>query len=210
MPRKLIFLSLIFVLFTLPSWGTEKKGPPLDITSDEVKYSKVKEKEVVIFTGHVVATQETTTLKSDQLKLFPEENKVVAQGQAWMRDEKEKMILTGDRIEYYHDRRYGVVTGKPKLVSEKENFTLTGKKMETFLPEDRFRATGRVRLVRDGMVATCKVLDYFNKERKAILTGNPEIREGKNLVTGDKITLYIDEYRVIVEDRARIKFIPEE
>jgi len=207
--RKLIFLFFFLVLFALPSWGTEKKGPPLDITSDEVEYSKVKGKEVVVFTGHVVATQGTTTLKSDQLKLFPDENKAVAQGRAWMKDEKQKMILTGERIEYYHDRRYGMATGKPKLVSEKENFTLTSKKIEAFLPEDRLRATGRVKLVRDGMVATCKVLDYFDKERKAVLTGNPEIREKENLVTGERITLYVDEYRVVVENKARIKFIPE-
>lgn len=206
MHRKLIFLSLIFVLFALPSWGTEKKGPPLDITSDEVEYSKVRGKEVVVFTGHVVAIQGTTTLKSDQLKLFPDENKAVATGRAWMKDEKQKMILTGGRIEYYHDRRYGMATGKPKLVSEKENFTLTSKKIEAFLPEDRLRATGRVKLVRDDMVATCKVLDYFDKERKAVLTGNPEIREKENLATGERITLYIDEYRVVVENKARIKF----
>ncbi len=206
MLRKLILPSLILIFFTFPSWGAEKKGPPLDITSDEVEYSKVKEKEVVVFTGHVVAVQETTTLKSDQLKLFPEENKVVATGHAWMRDEKQKMVLTGERIEYYHDKRYGMATEKPKLVGEKENFTLTSKKMEVFLLEDRLRATGKVRIVRDDMVATCEVLDYFDRERKAVLTGNPEIREKENLVTGDKITLFVDEYRVIVEDRARIKF----
>ncbi|MCK4648432.1 hypothetical protein KAT51_02795 [bacterium] len=210
MHRKLIFLYFVLVLFALPSWGAEKKGPPLDITSDEVEYSKVKGKEVVVFTGHVVAVQGTTTLKSDQLKLFPDESKAVAYGRAWMKDEKQKMILTGERIEYYHDRRYGRATGKPKLVSEKENFTLTSKKIEAFLPEDRLQATGRVKLVRDGMVATCKVLDYFDKEGKAVLTGNPEIREKENLVTGERITLYVDEYRMVVENKARIKFIPEE
>ncbi|MCK4648375.1 hypothetical protein KAT51_02510, partial [bacterium] len=73
MYRKLIFLSLIFVLFAPLAWGGEKKASPLDITSDEVEYSKVKEKEVVVFAGHVVAVQGTTTLKSDQLKLFPDE-----------------------------------------------------------------------------------------------------------------------------------------
>ncbi len=209
MPRKVILLFLILMFFAFPSWGEEKKKP-LDITSDEVKYTKVKEKEVVIFTGHVVVIQETTTLKSDQLKLFPDENRAVATGHAWMRDEKQKMVLTGERIEYYHDKRYGIATGKPKLVGEEENFTLTSKKMEVFLPEDRLRATGRVRLVRNDMVATCKVLDYFDKEKKAILTGNPQIRENESFITGDKITLFVDEYRVIVEDRAKIKFSPEE
>ncbi len=210
MHRKLIFLSSILILLTLPSWGEEKKGPPLDITSDEVEYAKVKGKEVVIFTGQVVATQGTTTLKSDQLKLFPDENKAEASGRAWMRDEKEKMILTGGRIEYYHDKRYGIATEKPKLVSEKENFTLTSKKMEIFLPQGHFRAKEEVKLVRDSMVATCKALDYFNRERKAILTGEPEIREKENLVTGERVTLYVAEHRIVVEDRARIKFIPEE
>ena len=38
------------------------------------------------------------------------------------------------------------------------------------------------------------------------MTGNPEIREKENLVTGERITLYIDEYRVVVENKARIKF----
>lgn len=211
MHRKLIPLSLILMLFTLFAWGAEnKKGPPLDITSDEVEYSKVKEKEVVVFTGHVVAVQGTITLKSDQLRLFPNENKVVATGRVWMRDEEQKIILTGGRIEYYHDRRYGIVTGRPRLVSEKENFTLTSKKIEVFLTEDRFRATGRVKLVRDDMVATCEVLDYFDQEKKAILIGSPQIREKENLITGDKIIIFIDENRMIVEDRARIKFIPEE
>jgi len=209
MHRKFILLSLTLVFFTFPSWGREAKKP-LDITSDEVKYTKVKEKEVVIFTGHVVATQATTTLKSDHLELFPDENKAVATGHAWMRDEKQKMVLTGERIEYYHDKGYGIATGKPKLVGEEENFTLTGEKMEVFLPEDRLRATGRIRLLRNDVVATCRVLDYFDQEKKAILTGNPQIREKENLVTGDKITFFVDEHRMIVEDRAKIKFIPEE
>ena len=209
MYRKLILLSLIFVLFAPLAWGGEKKGPPLDITSDEVEYAKVKGKEVVIFTGHVIAVQGTTTLKGDRLKFFPDENKAVATGRAWMKDEKQKMILTGERIEYYHDKKYGMATGSPRLVSKKENFTLTSKKLEAFFLQDRFRATGRVKLVRSDMVATGKILDYFNKKKKVILTGSPQIREKENFITGDKITFFVDEYRVIVEDKARIKFIPE-
>jgi lipopolysaccharide transport protein LptA len=208
--RKLIYLVLIFVLFSLPARAEEKKGLPLDITSDEVEYSKEKGQEVVIFIGHVVALQGTTALKSERLELYPDTNKAVATGAAWMRDKERKMVLTGDKIEYYHDREYGLATGEPKMIDKKEDCTLTGKRLEVFMAEDRFRATGAAKLVKDEMVATARVFDYFNKEKKAVLTGNPEIREKDSVVKGETITLYVDEYRVVIEEKANIKFIPEE
>ncbi|MDH5298919.1 MAG: lipopolysaccharide transport periplasmic protein LptA [Desulfobulbaceae bacterium] len=65
---------------------------------------------------------------------------------------------------------------------------------------EKLIAKGNVKIVSSaGWVATGKTVDYFATERKAILIGDAKVWQDNNMVTGDKIILYLDEGKSIVE-----------
>jgi lipopolysaccharide export system protein LptA len=70
-------------------------------------------------------------------------------------------------------------------------------------------AEGAVRIVQLGRRATGERAVFHNAEKKIVLTGRPVIRQGKNTVIGEKITIFIDRDWVEVE-RADVTISPEE
>ena len=76
---------------------------------------------------------------------------------------------------------------------------------------DKLFAKGNVKIASTvGWVATGETMDYFAVERKAILIGDAKVWQDNNLVTGNKIVLYLDEGKSIVESdpqqgRERVK-----
>ncbi|MDH3360269.1 MAG: lipopolysaccharide transport periplasmic protein LptA [Desulfobulbaceae bacterium] len=65
---------------------------------------------------------------------------------------------------------------------------------------DKIFAKGNVKLVSDvGWVATGATMDYLAVARKAILTGDAKVWKDNNLVTGNKIILFLDEGKSVVE-----------
>jgi lipopolysaccharide export system protein LptA len=60
-------------------------------------------------------------------------------------------------------------------------------------------AKGNVKIVQNDWVAVGDVMDYLEHERKVILSGNAKTWQGKNMVAGDTIILYLDEGKSIVE-----------
>lgn len=60
-------------------------------------------------------------------------------------------------------------------------------------------AMGNVKIVQKDWVAVGNSMDYIASERKVILTGNAKTWQGKNMVAGDTIILYLDEGKSVVE-----------
>ena len=80
---------------------------------------------------------------------------------------------------------------------------------------ERIVARGGVTLVREGWVATGKELDYTPGRGTAVLTGAVEVRQGNNLVSGERIVLDLESGRTVVErgsgagGRVRAFFYPQ-
>jgi lipopolysaccharide export system protein LptA len=79
---------------------------------------------------------------------------------------------------------------------------------------DRIVATGKVRITRtEGGVATADKAVYYQEGDKLVLTGHPSVQQGKDLVKGDRITIFLKENRSIVEsggkERAQAIIFPK-
>jgi lipopolysaccharide export system protein LptA len=75
-------------------------------------------------------------------------------------------------------------------------------------------ATGQVRINRaKGGMATAEKAVYYQKDEEFILTGNPVVKQGDDLVEGDRITVYLKENRSVVEssedNKVRAVIFPE-
>jgi lipopolysaccharide export system protein LptA len=65
---------------------------------------------------------------------------------------------------------------------------------------DKIVATGQVTINRaKGGVATGDKATYYKEDEKLVLTGNPEVKQGNDLVKGEQITIFLKEDRSVVE-----------
>ncbi len=60
-------------------------------------------------------------------------------------------------------------------------------------------ATGNVKIVQQNRRATCQRITFQQDENKVILEGDVVIREGDNVIRGERVIYYIDEERSVVE-----------
>ena len=63
----------------------------------------------------------------------------------------------------------------------------------------KLSAHGNVTLSKKELTASGDRVDYFAQEQKVIITGNTKVLRDNNIITGEKIVLYLDEGKSIVE-----------
>jgi lipopolysaccharide export system protein LptA len=64
---------------------------------------------------------------------------------------------------------------------------------------ERIKATGNVKIVQENWIATGDSMDFNAADRIITLTGNAKAWQDKNMVSGEKIILYLDEGKSVVE-----------
>ncbi len=79
----------------------------------------------------------------------------------------------------------------------------------------KLQAKGNVKLSREGWIATGDFIDFSATERSVLLTGNTKVWQDNNMVSGERIILYLDEGKSVVErgsqegERVKAFFFPE-
>ena len=61
---------------------------------------------------------------------------------------------------------------------------------------ERVTAGGNVKIQQGLRVANCQKAIFYNLDQKVILTGDPKVSEGENIVSGDEIIFDIDKDRM--------------
>jgi lipopolysaccharide export system protein LptA len=120
--------------------------------------------------------------------------------------------IVSDRLEAYEQQRQVIFIGN--VVAKQGELTILGDRMTIFYlavenPEssdeglaakiDRIMVEGSVRITQKNVVATGERAVYFSEENKVVLTGEPKVQQDKNFIQGDKITLFLDSEKSIVE-----------
>lgn len=102
------------------------------------------------------------------------------------------------------DNRKGTVTFKGQVVAKKDDYTMTADVMvasyETGTREIKeITASGRVKITQADRVAVAQRAIFYNEEQKVVLTQDAKVWQGKNEVSGEVITVFLQEDRMIVE-----------
>jgi len=108
-----------------------------------------------------------------------------------------------------------IVTFKGDVNAKKDSFVINCDNMIVYYksapgePEkddesktsiDKIVATGHVTINRaKGGTATAEKAIYYQENEKMVLMGNPTVKQGSDLVKGDRITIFLNEDRSIVE-----------
>jgi len=126
--------------------------------------------------------------------------------------ESDFVHIVSDRLEAYQLKRQVVFIGN--VVARQGELTIRGERMTIFYmdkktPEategnltgriDRVEVDGNVRIAQNKILATGEHAVYFDRENKVVLTGQPRVERGKDFIQGDKITLFLDSEKSVVE-----------
>lgn len=124
--------------------------------------------------------------------------------------------ITAQKLEVLQLERRSIFTGD--VVAVQGEMTLSADKLIIYLQEaqdqiDRMEAIGKVRLVQLDRVATADRAVFQQETEILVLTGNAVVTQGENRVSGDEITLFMQEDRTEVKgsktNRVKAVIIPE-
>ncbi|MBF8250548.1 MAG: lipopolysaccharide ABC transporter periplasmic protein LptA [Deltaproteobacteria bacterium] len=124
---------------------------------------------------------------------------------------KDPINITSDNMEA--ETKANRVTFRGNVVARQKDMTITSNELiATYIDGGKelsdVVATGNVRITQQDKIAVADRALFLNTERKIILSGNPKVWQGKDIISGDKIIYFLDEDRTIVEGRTRAVIHP--
>ncbi len=135
-----LLLLLPLSVFAAPEVMSKSRGP-VDVTAHRLEVDD--KKQVLVFLGNAVATQDDITISGDRLTLKytgeqREIDQVVAEGA--VRIVQGTRIATGEKATLYHVEERIVLTGSPK-VSDGDSF-VQGQEITIYMNDQRSVVTG--------------------------------------------------------------------
>ena len=137
-----------------------------------------------------------------------------AQEASWKNAGEEiKILITADQVEFDPQNNMATYRGGVKVTQD--NTFLYADRIEVYWVKgkeeiDQIKAYDNISIVKEDKVITAQKGIYYHRDRKVILTGNPMTRQGKNSITGDTITYFWDEGKVLIEGNAKAIIAVEE
>jgi len=125
-------------------------------------------------------------IEADRMETSQEESVVVFSGH--VRANQNDLIIKADAMTV----RYLGTEVQPNSTTDVPAVGLTRQ-------IDKITAKGNVEIVQGDWVATGDTMDFNAEKRIVILSGNAKAWQEKNMVSGEKIILYLDEGRSVVE-----------
>jgi len=110
--------------------------------------------------------------------------------------------ITSDTVE--GSQKDNTVTFNGNVIAKQEDITLYANKMVVYYNPDtkklkEIMALGNVRIVQLDRRATSQKASFEQDAAKVTLEGEAVLREGENVIRGERIIYYVDEQRSVVE-----------
>lgn len=146
-------------------------------------------------TGGVKVVKDDATLTSTEVRSY-NNNHLIATGDAVL--VKADNTVTGPQIEYFSDKEYALVPGPATLT--RPDGVMTANQIEAFMKEDRAVGNGNVHIVSEQqrLDAVADLATYYGSKNqemqgKVVLSGNARAVQDGNVLTGNQLTLYLDD-----------------
>jgi lipopolysaccharide export system protein LptA len=132
-------------------------------------------------------------------------------------DKAQPLTVDADRMERFGKENLVIFSGN--VVARRDNSVQYAERVEVYLDEKGDRvlrtvSTGSVRIItKDCRTGTAKRAEYYDAEQRVVLIGNARVWRDDNVVTGERITIYLAEDRSVVEggqqERVKAVFYPK-
>lgn len=109
--------------------------------------------------------------------------------------------ITSDRMEANNKNQTVIFMGN--VVAKREDMVIFSNQISTLYTKGgeiiKITAQGSVKINQDDRIATCEEAVFLQPSQKIILTGNPKVWQGNNIVKGEKITILLDEDKIEIQ-----------
>jgi outer membrane protein assembly factor BamD len=135
--------------------------------------------------------------------------------EAKLGDTSEPVDITSDRVETYS--KENLIIFKGNVIARQKDIVIYADSIEAMVMEggkgiEQVLAIGNVKIQQGLRVASCQRAVFHNLDRKMILTGDPKVSEGNNMVSGEEIIFDLTQNRVEVkggaDGRGKAKIYP--
>jgi len=134
-------------------------------------------------------SDEPIEITSNRMEAFNEKKLIVFSGNAIAKQGNK--VLKADQLNLYYKKE---PDKKVKIGTTETEGTGDLEKVE---------AKGNVSLTQGGRTATGDEAIYLRDSGKVIMTGNPVLSEGKNSIKGDRVIVFLNEDRGVVESNTK-------
>lgn len=135
----------------------------------------------------------------------PKARKAPAQPDRAGPEDRKGQPVTIDADEMESLKKEGLVIFIGNVVARQNNSVHSADRMEVYLDErnekvHRIVSTGNVKITtKDCRVGTARRAEYYDDEQKVLLIGNARVWQEDNIVTGERITMFLAEDRSVVQ-----------
>jgi outer membrane protein assembly factor BamD len=142
---------------------------------------------------------DATSDKNAMKKASPEKNEAKLADSV---DRSQPIDITSDKVETHW--KENLVIFKGNVIARQKDIVIYADSVEVLTHPDgkgveRVIAGGNVKIQQGLRVAHCQKAILYNPDQKLVLTGDPKVSEGDNMVLGDEIIFDIDKNRVEVK-----------
>ncbi len=184
--RAIIMMTLAAALFV----GRLAAQQAADAKAAQPKYTEVKyeadmssykwsgENRVLLLKGNVKFIQGDTTLAADEVDYVESTRTAIATGNLKIFDERN--TITGETCTVNFKEKKGTLTGNVVMVAK--------PKPETKAPADTTKPKTLTAQWKDEATITCDKIDFYYKEKRAVVPGALKIVQKTRVVTADSAT----------------------
>lgn len=123
------------------------------------------------------------------------------------------IVIDADRMEAF--KKEGLVVFTGNVIAKQENSLQTADRMEVYLDDKgervlRIISTGNVKIVtEDCRTGTARRAEYYDDDQKLLLIGDAKVWQEDNVVTGERVVMYLADDRSEVEagPQGRVKSV---
>lgn len=126
---------------------------------------------------------------------------------SFLSNKKSPVDIVADRLDFDQKARIAEFSGQ--VVARQDETRLDCDQLKiVFAGEDQqvkeIIATGKkVEIQLQGKKAVCRKMHYFAADRRILLSGNPSLDDGRNVITGEEIEFFPDEERSVVKSGSK-------
>jgi lipopolysaccharide export system protein LptA len=184
----------------VPSSSVIEESPLVEAKSPPREEEPEKTQARVMEQPSEPATDSTAEASSDHPKKASDDKTQLLKPKGLTSDQP--VNITSDRM--VADNRNRTVNFLGNVVAKREDMIIFSDQLSAFYTEqskiEKIIARGNVKINQTDRTATCQEATFFQlPQQKVLMTGKPKVWQGKNIITGDKIIIFIKEDRVEVE-----------
>ena len=119
---------------------------------------------------------------------------------------EEKTEVRADRAVYDETRRLAELSGRVRVRDSRA--AMNSERIRIYLKDDNeidwIEAVGEVIIQSEDRKALADRAAYYADEEKFVLEGEPKVKQGPNIMTGDRILFWHENRRMVCEPNARV------